>query len=226
MPLTMVDARFSFLASGPIFRLSVPSEFDTLPSLSSPMSNGIGGRSFDFLTDHQDEGLNEGHKMLAVLADRDGRTVELYERLDPPRLWWLRWPLSNGAIYAHVREEDGLGRGRLFLEYISVVEDASVPTPFLLADPPLGLAVSARPGFQERVRFFSPALGDNWVITLQRPGFLSSGQRMQLPRRDAGEFVVLRAGTSYGIEVIVWSGTALSEGQEILDGVVESLREA
>lgn len=222
---SMTDIRFSFLASGPRVGVLLPADFDPVPNLSSPFLNGHGGRSFDFIPAHRDVGVGEGNSLLTTLVGKEGRTVELYERLEPPPLWWLRWPLANGAVYTHLREEDGPEMAQIEADALSIIEDAPGGLPYLFADPPLVFAASSRPGYQEGASFYAPGRGAGWSVGLRRPGFLPPGRVMQLPRGDVGDEVVLRGGAKYGIEVTVTAVSDATEGQRIVSGVLGSLDE-
>jgi hypothetical protein len=221
MTSTEIATAFSFLTSGPKFVLQLAQDFESLPDLSSPVSNGRGGRSFDFVPSERDGGLSadEG-TLIGTLTAGDGRAVELYERPERPLLWWLRWPLANGAIYTHLRKEDGLSFSDVTVASVSVVEDQSGGTPFVLLDPPLGFGASTSPGFQERAIWFSSARSTPWSVTLQRPGFVPSGKRYVA----SGDFVSFQAGTAFGIDVQV-TGSERVESQDLLDTVLASLTE-
>jgi hypothetical protein len=101
------------------------------------------------------------------LEDRDGRSVELFERLARPLTWWLRWTLKTGYLMTHIREEDGLDRTTLVAGGLSVVEDDTIGTPFLLPEAPLRSTASAIPGYQEFASFRS-ANRDIWSVVLKR----------------------------------------------------------
>lgn len=221
---TLTEAGFSFLVAGPKFRLLLPSDFEPVPSLSSPLRFGKGGRSFDFVPAHRDRGVTEEHRMPGTLKDRVGRSVELYERLGQPPQWYLRWLLGAGALYTHLREEDGVDMAEPIVAALDIVEGDSAGTPFLLLNPPLKSAVLAWPGYQEFATFRSP-VRPGWAVVLQRPSFLSPGQTMVAPGGEAGGDVILRAGANYGMEVQVVSGTDLLGGEELLNTVLDSLAE-
>jgi hypothetical protein len=106
-----VEVTFSFLVSGPAFRLLIPADFDPVPELNSPLYNGVGGRDFTFHPKQRDVPA-EGYVFLGTISDRDGRAVELFERIEPPPIWWLRWPLNAGSLYTHLREGRWCGDGR------------------------------------------------------------------------------------------------------------------
>jgi hypothetical protein len=164
---------FSFLAAGPRFSFEIRDEFLDLPTISTPLRNGVGGRSFDFVPTARDtvwsSSWRDECKSLGTLESGDGRNVELLQRLDPPPIWWLAWTLNTGALYTHLREEDGQGLGQVVVDSISIVEEEAV-TPFLLLEPPMTLGISARAGYQERATFLSSAESPTAAVTFQRPG--------------------------------------------------------
>jgi hypothetical protein len=213
-----VEAKFSFLTAGPTLRLRLPDDFDVLPDLSSPLTIGDdqGARSFDFIAYSRDKGIQEPNRVVGTLTGRDGRSVEVYERLDPPQQWYLRWILSSGALYTHLREEDGVARAESIAASLGIVENGGAP--FLLADRPLGRGVSTNPGYQEIAIFRS--LMRTWVVELQRPGYLSRGRVMRLPNREQA---IHRAGGPFQVEVTVQSEADVEGGRELIKDVVDSL---
>jgi hypothetical protein len=222
-----LEANFSFLLTGPAFHLQIPEDFDEVPQLSSPLSNGIGERSFDYLPSSRDDGITEAVRSRGAIQGRDGRTVELYERIDRPdaeRLWWLRWNLRNGAIYTHLREEDGVNMAEVEAKSLTIVERGPGGTPSLLPDAPLRPAVSLRPGFQE-LALFQSKRAPEWTLEFRRPGFIPTGKVMRAPETLVGDALYLRAGTSYGMEVAVSGSKDLAGAEQILSTAVESLRE-
>jgi hypothetical protein len=216
----MTDVGFSFLTSGPPFRLSVPPDFGLLPQLESPLDSGTGGRTFTFSPTGRARDLATAGKFLGTLEDRDGRSVELFERLVRPLTWWLRWSLKSGYLMTHIREEDGLDRATLVAGSLSVLDDDALGTPFLLPEAPLRSAASATPGYQEFASFRSTSR-DIWSLVLKRPGFLSDGEARVLP---GDQLVLLRGGSAFGMEVQVTADT-LEAGAEVLSAVTASLRE-
>jgi hypothetical protein len=216
------NTRFSFLTAGPMLGLELPDDFETLPELSAPLTVSDGGvyRSYDFVPAAHDDGMAE-HRLLGTMEDRDGRTVELYEQLDPPPQWYLRWILSNGALYTHLREEEGPDRAPLYVESLGIVERDGLP-PFLLPESPLGRGVLARPGYQE-FALFSSTKGPDWALILQRPGYLANGRVMRDPNNSKA---VLRGGACCGIEVTVLSGDDVAAGRQRMSTVRSSLSES
>lgn len=200
--LTATDTYFSFLVGGPRFRFSIPSDFGTLPELSSPLSNGIGGRSFDFQPTGRSNGIPEAYPVIGTLSDSEGRLVELYRWLEEPPQWFLQWHLVNGSIWTHLRVEDGVALAQTTVDALGILEDPAGGTPFLLPNPPLRSAVSGRPGYQEFATYFSSVRPD-WRIALQRPGFLSPNQTRVLPAADVRGLIALRVGLPNGMEAQV-----------------------
>ena len=202
------EVSFSFLTAGPQFRLLVPLEFSSVPELSSPLYIDVGNRSFDWIPAVRDSGLTEDVRFVESLTVKDDSQLQIYERIDPegPRLWWLRWQLENGAVYSHLRDEDGLAQAEAIGNCLTIVEDGGTGTPFLLPEPPLRPAVAAWPGYQEWAVFQS-GLREEWAISLRRPTFLKPGEIVQAPASVVGEAAYLRAGAAYGIEIGVSSGT-------------------
>jgi hypothetical protein len=145
--------RFSFLTAGPTFGLDLPDDLDRLPELSAPLAGGYGARSYDFVPAAHDAGMPES-RLLRKTTDRDGRTVELYEAVGAPPQWYLRWILSNGALYTHLRDEEGPQRAQTYVASLGIVERKGLP-PFLLPERPLRRAVFAQPGYQEFAIFRS-----------------------------------------------------------------------
>jgi hypothetical protein len=214
---------FSFLAGGPRFELELPAYFDALPELDSPIFNGISGRSFTFLPQGRDQSVDVDSTFLRALVDAGGRTVEFYERVDPPQLWWLRWQLSTGALYTHLRSEDGVTMAEKTVGSISVVEDSDTGTPFLLPEAPLSLAASAAPGYQETAMYFSAERGEGWSVTLTRPGFVPAGSIAVAPTDNTGGLVVMRAGIGQGVELTVSAGRDNEAAEEVLSMAMDSL---
>lgn len=207
-----VETQFSFMASGPLFQLSLPDEFEELPELTSPVANGAGGRDFQFFPAIHDHGL-EGCVRLDDLVDRDGRSVEFYSREDTPPLWWLRWELKRGAVYTHLREEDGVEMGPVTTKAVSVME-AKNGLPFLFLDSPLLFDINnPRTSFEEAM-YFSHDTGTFVVLT--RPSFLEAGRVLQAPT-EATVQTVVRAGLGENVEALVTSPRA--NEQSALDTV-------
>lgn len=223
MATTVMSASFSFLASGPQFSVDIPSYFDPLPELASPLDNGRGARSFVFRPAFADGGITDSLPAWTV-TDRDGRLVEVHERIETPPLWWLRWQLSNGALYTHLREEDGSEIAAATAESVSVVETDGA-APFILAYPPLSFAASARPDYAERALFLSPSKGEEFNITLQRPSAFAERQVATVALSNTGGLVVLRVGLRFGLEGLVWAGDDRAAADEIVTGLLNTLRE-
>lgn len=213
------ERRFSFLTAGPIIRVTLSEDFDELPEMTAPLGVGHAYRSFDFLPAGIDAPPGEDLQLVNKLSARDGRVVELYERADPPRQWYLRWILSNGALYTHLREDEGPGLASEPLERLAIEERDGMP-PFLLPEPPITIGVSARPGYREECVYRSDR-SPRRVVVLNRPSFLSPGQTLRRPDTD---HVVLRGGAAHGIEVTVHDED-LAGARGLMSTVVASIAE-
>ena len=223
--LTVSTATFAFLASGPRFSLDIPAEFDPLPDLSSPLLNGKGGRSFVFHPTARDAGLDPGDNILVgKLSDRDGRVVDLFERVAAPPLWRLRWSLAAGTLYTHLREEDGAEMAATTTANISVVEAPDSGLPFVIAYPPLEFGASAWPGYQEEAVFASTLRGDGFSIALERPGTLRVTDAFIQERSASGGLAVIRLGLGQGIDATVSLGTDMPATEAAAVLLRESLR--
>lgn len=222
MRTSATKTRFSFLISGPSFTCELPSDLETTPELSSPIVSGAGARDFVFTPEpHGTEladGLAQEGELLDVLWDRDGRPVNHYRRLEPPLTWWLVWRLSNGCLTTHLREVDGIDQAKVVVGSLSIIER---PTPFLLLDPPLRPAVGLRPDFVERATFAPTGSGTETII-FQRPGYVSDGKVVAFP---SDEWIQLRAGTPYGMEIQVISSIDRASAHAALSTVLLSLTE-
>jgi len=215
-----MDVTFSFLVSGPTFRLTLPADFDPVPELNAPLFNGIGGRDFTFHPKQRDVPA-EDYVFPGTMSDRDGRSIELFERIEPPPIWWLRWPLSAGALYTHLREEDGVEMADVTAASMSVVETDD-GLPFVLPYPPLGVDMVRVNGFAEEVTYFSQQRGPMWNVTLRRPGFLVPGGVEFAPTVNTGGRVVITAGIGAGAEAMIVAGEFLSDGEDLATMVMDS----
>jgi hypothetical protein len=217
------QVQFSFLTAGPSFSLAIPTEFDDAPELSSPLFNGVGGRSFDFAPSKRDPGVDPAeNKFVRTITDKHGREVSLYERIADPPLWWLWWPLSSGSLYSHLREEDGLEMPDETVAGVDVIQRDGSGLPFLVPESPFRFGASVAPNYQERALFFATELGPTYGIQLQRPGFLAAGDTRSSPDSEISNIVSVRAGTDYDVEVRVW-GEDLDTASNTLSGVLGSL---
>jgi hypothetical protein len=52
--------------------------------------------------------------------------VELFERIELPPIWHLRWTLANGVLNAHLREEDGEALAEETVKAMSITEDVDL----------------------------------------------------------------------------------------------------
>jgi hypothetical protein len=206
----------SFLGAGPRFGFDLPDYFDQVPTLSTPLLNGLGGRSFDFVPAARDHGVpSEEGRLLRIMRGKDGHTVEVYDRPEAPPLWWLRWRLSGGYLYSHLREEDGVDKAELTAASLSIAEEEDIATPLLLPEPPLKYGASSVPGYEESVTFVAPSRGDDWSVTLQWPRSLAPGIRLTSDHSYPGDQVVIRVGMDDGIELAVLSGSDRDEGMAV-----------
>jgi hypothetical protein len=224
MSMSTVSCLFSFLTTGPQLSFLLPDDFQSVPQLSSPLSNGVGARSFDFTPAWLDRDpiTDDGRlRFVTTVRSGDGHVVEVHEMLDPWQ-WFLRWRLRKGSLYTHLRDQDGDGPERtgIIVGNLGVMEESESGCPFLLPEWPLASAVSAQPGYQEEALFFAPTRND-LAVTLRRPGYLPRGKSMILP--DAGEEIqVLRVGVDFGIEMLIYS-SSLERARMIRDVVEGSL---
>jgi hypothetical protein len=225
MTTVTTDVSFSFLTSGPRFRVSLPGYFDAVPEMTAPLSNGIGGRAFNF---HPTNRVREitGAVYLGTLTDHDGRTVEFHERIEPPTIWLLAWRLSSGALYTHLREEDGPGMADVTVANISVVEAPPGGLPVVLPYPPLEFAASSRAGYHEEASYFSDERGLGWGISFVRPGFTPAGKVMYAPLDEMAGEAVVRVGLGSGVEALVVTGADLAAGQETATMLLDTFTEA
>lgn len=221
--MSSMKVAFSFLTAGPRFEVELPSDFEVLPDLSSPLTinNGYAARSFDFVPAAWDTGITDNVRLIRTTTDGDGRTVEVFQRDEEPAQWYLRWQLANGALYTHLREEDGVEKAQIVVASLGIVEDGTQAPPFLLPEAPLGHGASARPGYQETVSYRSKTR-EGWAVILQRPSFLSKGQLLQVPERRA----VFRAGADSGVEVTVLADREEAEGRSLIASAIASFSQA
>jgi hypothetical protein len=213
---------FSFMSAGPRYELMLPAEFESVPELNDSLANGIGARGFDFLPAGHSNGIPERYPVIETLLDREGRQVDLYQWPFEPPQWYLRWHISKGSLWTHLREEDGAAMAAVTIRALSILEDQTTGLPFLLLEPPLRRAVSTRPGYQELATFVS-SVRPNWFVYLRRPGFVSPGKVVQSDVEP--DLRVIRVGLPSGIEV-QGVGTETTELQGVVMTVAESLTEA
>ncbi len=224
MSTNAVDVSFSFLVSGPTFRVLLPDEFEPLPELNSPLYNGVGGRDFTFFPGSRGEAAGDV-ELLRTLTDRDGRDVELYERIDTPPLWWLRWHLRAGMLYTHLREEDGESMADVTVKSLSIVE-SDTGLPVLLAYPPMAVDMVAIRDFEEEAIYFSKDRSTDRSITLRRPSYMEKAEVETPPLQNTRGRAITVAGVGAGTEVMVIAGDDTSESREIAQVVVDSFSEA
>jgi hypothetical protein len=214
-----MEASYSFMTAGPTFRFELPGGFDPVPELSSPIYNGNGVRDFDFLPPTRDNGVTN-NELLAVLEDGNGHNAEFYVwPWDPPQ-WYLRWILTLGDLYTHLRDEDGPTMAEATVRALTITEDGTGGTPYLLLQDPLKPGIGARPEYRETATFFSSD-GGTFVFSFRRPGFLSLGDIVSASGPDA---VQLRRGLPFGLELFV-RVIDLPTGQKLAETIAASLHE-
>jgi hypothetical protein len=218
-----VEVGFSLMLSGPRMRTSLPEGFDKLPELSSPISAGFGARSFDFLPHGRDPGISDDYGLAWSAVDSQGNPVELFEPRGSTPQWFLKWSLSRGNLYTHLRSQDEVDQARAVIDGLTIEEEGG--TPFLLLDPPLKSAVSARVGYQETVSFVDDEPAER-MATIQRPGYLRRGEMRAVPADQAGEWAAVRAGGPHGLEVIVSSQHGRADARETVKMILDNLRES
>lgn len=220
--MASTSVSFSFLTSGPRFQAQLPDPFQAIPELNSPLSNGHGDRAFTFVPAQQDHGIRSDNTvLLRTIRGGDGRSVELFKRLTTPPLWWLRWPLPTGAVYTHLREEDGEGYAEVTAAALSIAVAEGTGLPFLTYDKPLAFAASTVPDYQEGAAFFSrEEIGP--PVRLLRPGFLRKGQTMTAPS-GSGQEAMVRAGAGDGIEVQA-TGDDERRTRDMVDAIAASVK--
>jgi len=217
MSSTQVAVTFSFMTAGPAFSVDLPADFDSLPELASPLLNGNGGREFVFQPYARDQQITNAIS-LGTIPDGSGRQVEFYQRQNPPLQWYLRWPLIAGALYTHLREEDGPEMGPVTVQSLSVSEaDSGVPS--IVARSPFSFGASLLPDYQESVTFFSSSNGVGWGIRFVRPSLIPNGKVLKGPSETDGLPAVIRGGLDFDIEVTVFTGTDLTMAQSVFDEV-------
>jgi hypothetical protein len=218
-----VEVGFSLMLSGPRMRASLPAGFHQMPELSSPINSGFGARSFDFLPEGRDPGISEEDYGLARTAiDSEGHPVELYEPTGSTPQWFLRWSLSRGSLYSHLRSQDEVDQVDQVIDGLTIDEEGG--TPFLLLDPPLKSAVSARVGYQESVVFFDGDPAER-IASIQRPGYLRRGEMRAVPADQTGEWSAVRGGGPQGLEVIVNSKRGRGDARGVVEMILNTLRE-
>lgn len=219
---TVKVARFSLLTAGPGVTVHLPTDFDEMPELSSPVANPNGARSVDFLPFARDFTDLEGYSLSRTLVDAFGREVHVYRWPFEPAQWFLRWPLSSGSVWTHLREEDGEAMADLIVGSLTVIEEEDTHLPFVLVEAPLRRAVSSRPGYQEFASFFTPVRPE-WSVTFLRPSYLSEGEIVVKPD---GRQAVVRAGCPLGLEVQVVAGSDTEAARSVAESICASVVEA
>jgi hypothetical protein len=198
------------------YNLVLPDDFEEVPELSSPVS----ARSFDFVRPEHDVHPPEP---IETLEGRDGRHVEVAVLTDDPPQWSLRWELSNGALYTHVRGADG-GRERaeIVASSITIRDSACGPGPEIEVHPPLEPSVS-EPPYQQHASFTSLQRKE-WTVIIERPSRLPQGKTV-VRAGDFGGFSAEK-GTDMGLLVSVFVPTSEEDARSLLEMVAESLQES
>lgn len=81
--------------------------------------------------------------LLRTLEDPEGRTVEVLRRIGGPPQWFLRRSLATGALYSHLREQDGPTLAEPTIAEMRV-RDSINGLPMIAHDYPFESAVSSR----------------------------------------------------------------------------------
>jgi hypothetical protein len=136
----------------------------------------------------------------------------------------LRWPLSSGALYTHLREEDGEEMADVTIQSLSVTE-GKTGLPFLLAYLPLAFDVDpSRPAVEEAM-YFSGASGFvGSSIRFSRPGFLAQGEVLVAPAFARGGATVIRAGVGEGTEVQLVTLEEVDQAEQVVTAIAGSFR--
>lgn len=220
------QVRFSFLTAGPGYEADIPSEYNNPPELVAPLDvTGTGeGRNYDFIPSVRDVGmLEEASTYLTTLETVSGFPLELWQQKRGPeeeRLWELRWVLDNGAIYSHLREEDGIDQASLLASSLEI-EISPIGLPMLLPVPPVRRMASFRPGYQEVATF--PSSEDDGAIQFWRPSHLGANRELVDPTIADGDGVKLRIGTSQEVEIRVLSRKPEGEVADAARAIAASL---
>jgi hypothetical protein len=206
---------FAFLLGGRCYSLILPDDFEALPELSSPVS----ARSFDFVRPEHDV---DPPDPIDSLEGRDGRQVEVAVLTEDPPQWSLRWELSDGALYTHVRGADG-GRERaeVVASSITIRDGACGPAPEIEVHPPLEASAS-EPPYQENASFTSLQRKE-WTVIIERPSRLPPGKTV-VRAGDFGGFSAEK-GTEMGLLVSVFVPTTEDDARGLLGMVADSLQE-
>jgi hypothetical protein len=109
------------------------------------------------------------------------------------------------------------------VQALTVVDDVANSMVAVLPEEPLSLAVSSRPGYQERAVFVAPSLGPEWQIAFQRPGFTPEGAVLVAPDEDTADRSLYRAGLIDDVAVWVWaSGQDSAVAESVVTTIVDS----
>jgi len=212
------EVKFSFLTSGPTYRVELPGDSSRLPELSAPLCIRESGfrRSFDFAPIEFDTGPSPDLSVKGAFEGPDGLQAILYSREETPPQWYLRWELNDGALTSHLREEDGPDYGEVVVGNLFIEQGSDGP--FLLPSPPLSRGVVPQPGYEESA-VFRPT-GSSWFATFLRPGYLRQNAVVSKPSKDGTSF---RAGLSDDVELQLFVREESESGaRKILDQARES----
>lgn len=200
--VTTTSMAFSFLGAGPLISVEMPDEFDEIPEFSTPVLNGFGGRKLVFIPKQRVEPIGDDNVFLDRLSDRDGRPVDYFQRKELPPLWRLRWELSAGCMFTHLREEDPAEMAELTVKSISIIESGLLSLPFVAIYPPLTYGVSRIPDYEERAVFTSQVMGEGATIYFKRPADLAATDLL-VPEESYAGIGVVRVGLGSDIEAEV-----------------------
>jgi hypothetical protein len=211
---------YNFLSSGPLYTLGGHPAFDALlnakPTMSTVLDWGAGGREVGF-----DAGApstipfhNPAFARVGSGTSPFGDTYEVFHRAEDPGGWVIRWLVPYGVFTTHVREMEGADTVKVVLGGLAWQLAAS-GLPMAVLSPPLTVAVSKQPGFQEHVSWSVSGTTDAMSIVgveLTRPGALGAGEeRYGL----AGDASVVTVGTPHGFDasVVIARNTPLANAK-------------
>jgi hypothetical protein len=213
---TFVNVTTSFLGAGPMFTIDLPAELSQMaPERVTIVDFGGGGRDVSFLPKSHDSTPDLSvNRIVQTGVSADGYPVEIYQRVNPPIYWSIKWDHPAGSIYTHVRDLEGLDAAQLVAAKLRIATSERTGEPSLLIGSPFSFAVSTLPGFQERIHWFPAAdaaeleASMSWPVAsveLMRPGAVASGE-VQSSVVPGG--YQARAGSQSKVDVYVVSGSA------------------
>lgn len=223
-PAETTTQAVGFLMSGPPFEIEVPSSLHPVPQIVSPLDiTGSGtGRECAFVPAQLDQGLApELFDRLDDLEGCDGRWVEAWPRNDG-EMWFLRWPLTAGLVYVHIRVEDGFeSSAQEIVSNLHIYEDAAgIPT--VTPDAPLARMASREQGYMEVITFFETD-GDHieGSVDISRPGSLARGaETVKHSVVNPGKIDLIRGGPG-NIDIRV-SGALEEDAARQINQAIES----